>query len=86
MLPVLTELVVVLPGLRVGEDVVRLVDLLELLFRAPVARVYIRVVLACQAPIGVFHVLQSGAAVDAEHGIEVGHHVSSGRWYLDHIG
>jgi hypothetical protein len=61
-LPMLAELVIALALLWIGEHCIGLPDLLELLLRALVARVDVRVILARQLAIGFLDVVRSRGA------------------------
>src|SRR5262245_24583655 len=61
-LPVLAELVIALALLRIGEDLIGLSDLLEFLFRAFIAKVDVRVILARQLAVGFLNVVRSRSA------------------------
>ncbi len=63
--------VVLLPLLRVGEDVVGGLDLLEHLLRLFVARVLVRVVLPRELAVGLLDLLLRSALLEAEHLVEV---------------
>lgn len=66
-LPVRPQLVVLLSLLRIAENLVGLVDLLELLGCTRIARIHVRVVLAGQLPKGGFDLLLAGRAGHAQH-------------------
>src|SRR5581483_1177309 len=67
------ERVVALSLLRVGEDVVGGLHLLEALLRARVARVLVRVVLARELAVRLLDLLRRSVLRDAERLVERGH-------------
>src|SRR5215510_1202962 len=67
LLPVRPQLVILLALLRVAENLVRLVDLLELLSCARIVWIHVRVVLAGQLPEGGLDLLLAGRAGHAQH-------------------
>src|SRR5262249_62233127 len=70
--PVLrAEAVVLLPLLRVGEDVVGALDLLEALLRGGVARIRVRVVLARELAVRLLDLVLARRSRDAEGLVQV---------------
>ena len=69
--PVGAQLVVLPALLRIAEDLVRLVDLLELRFRRLVARVHVGMVLARQLAVRLLDLLFRRRLGDAERGVVV---------------
>src|SRR5262249_58609767 len=69
--PVRAELVVLLPLLRIAEDFVRLVDLLELRLGGLVPWVHVRMMLARQLPERLLDFLVGGGLRHAEGGVVV---------------
>ena len=67
------DLVVLLALLRIREDVVGALDLLEALLGRLVARVLVRVVLPRELPVGLLDLVRRGVLLDAQHLIEVLH-------------
>ena len=72
-------LVVLLALLGVGQDRVRLLDLLEALLGLLVARVLVRVVLARELAVGLLDLLGGGLLVDAERLVWIALRRASGR-------
>src|SRR5262249_127504 len=70
---VLAEAVVLLALLLVGERVVRVLDLLELLFRGGVARVLVRVVLRRQLAVRLLDLIGRGVLLDAQRVVQSRH-------------
>jgi hypothetical protein len=63
----MAELVVGRAFLRIGEDLVGLLGLLELLFRLRVVRIAVRVVFHGEAPVGLLDVLLGGVSRHRQH-------------------
>src|SRR5262249_17359504 len=76
---VAAECVVLLALLRVGERVVRVLDLLELLLGGGVARVLVRVVLGGELAVGLLDLLRRRALLHAERVVERCHLLPLGR-------
>ncbi len=66
MLPVFTELVVVLATCRITNNLVRLIDLLELLLSAIVVRIHIGMKLPRHPSVSRFNVFLGGTFIDSE--------------------
>ena len=82
-----TKLIVHLPLLGVGEDVVRFLHLLEFFFRRFVARVQVRMIFSGKLPVGLPDLLLRRLAGDAEQLVVVlfcrsGHKLVTGDRYL----
>jgi hypothetical protein len=69
--PVRAQLVVLLPLVRIAQDFVRLVDLLELALRRLVARINVRVILARELPVRLLDFFPGRRFGDAERGVVV---------------
>src|SRR5207253_1835344 len=72
-----SEAVVLLPLLGIGEDVVRRLDLLELLLGSRVAGVLVRVVLARELAVRLADLVLRGALLHAQGVVQGGHQSSS---------
>jgi len=70
-LPVRAQFVVAAALLGIGQDLVRLTDLLEASFGLGVTLVYIRVELSGEAPVGSLDLLRRGPFRDAQDGVIV---------------
>src|SRR2546428_657318 len=57
--------------LWIGKDIERFGHLLEAFFGGFVARIYVRVILACQPPVSFLDLFRLGIALDAENFVEV---------------
>ena len=57
---------------RIGQDIVRALDILECLFRRSIAGVEIRMMLLRKRPVGLANDFRRCVARDAENGIQVG--------------
>jgi hypothetical protein len=68
------ELVVLLALLRVGQQIVRRLDVLEPLFRLRVVRVAVGVEVACELAIGLLYLVVAGGPRHAQHLIRITGH------------